>query len=155
MRNLLSKFSLKTQTPVLIVNPPAEFAEGLAEFEAATEVHGVPDAGTKYGFALLFAKDAAELEKYAPAVLNSYEGDAVLWFAYPKKTSKKYNSDLSRDEGWRVLGNAGLEPVSQIAVDDDWSAVRFRAVGYIKKMIRPEGGMLSEAGRARAKKDKK
>ena len=155
MGTLLSKLNHKEHNPVAVMNAPAEFAEGLAEFKAAADVHPEPRAGLKYSFILLFAKDSAELAKYAPVVLKSFEGDAVLWFAYPKKSSKKYQSDLNRDEGWKILGDAGLEPVRQIAIDDDWSAVRFRNVSFIKKMTRSAEGTLSEAGRARAEKNKK
>jgi hypothetical protein len=34
--------------------------------------------------------------------------------------------------GWDVIRNAGFDSVRQIAIDEDWSALRFRHVEYIK-----------------------
>ncbi|WP_391118049.1 hypothetical protein [Psychrobacillus sp. L3] len=35
-----------------------------------------------------------------------------------------------------ILANEGFEPVRNIAIDEDWSALRFRKVENIKKMVR-------------------
>jgi len=35
-------------------------------------------------------------------------------------------TDLTRDIGWEVVERAGLNPVTQVSVDDTWSALRFR-----------------------------
>jgi hypothetical protein len=51
---------------------------------------------------------------------------------YPKGTSKCYTCDFNRDSGWDVIRNAGFDSVRQIAIDEDWSALRFRRVEYIK-----------------------
>jgi hypothetical protein len=52
------------------------------------------------------------------------EGDAIVWFAYPKGTSKKYKSQIDRDNGWNMLGHEGFEPVRMVAIDEDWSDSR-------------------------------
>jgi hypothetical protein len=57
----------------------------------------------------------------------------MLWFAYPKKSSVNYTCDFSRDTGWEILGRHGFEGVRMVAIDQDWSALRFRRVEYIKK----------------------
>jgi hypothetical protein len=67
------------------------------------------------------------------------EGDAVLWFAYPKRTSKRYKADFDRDHGWEVLRAAGFEPVRQVAIDADWSALRFRRSEFVKGARRITG----------------
>ena len=77
-------------------------------------------------------------------------GDAVLWFAYPKGSSKKYKCEFNRDTGWHVLGAAGFEPVRQVAIDQDWSALRFRRAGFIKDMKRRSCMALSDEGKSRA-----
>jgi hypothetical protein len=63
-------------------------------------------------------------------------GDGQLCFVYPKGSSKKFQCDFNRDTGWSVLGEKGFEPVHMVAIDDDWSALRFRRVEFIKKMTR-------------------
>lgn len=57
----------------------------------------------------------------------------LLWFAYPKGTSKKYKCDFNRDDGWEPLRKLGFDTVRQVAIDEDWSALRFRRVEFIKR----------------------
>jgi hypothetical protein len=46
----------------------------------------------------------------------------VLWVAYPKAN----RADINRDTLWPILGEYGMLPVAQVAVDEVWSALRFR-----------------------------
>ena len=59
------------------------------------------------------------------------KGDAIVWFAYPKGTSRKYQCDFNRDNGWDALKALGFDTVRQVAIDADWSALRFRRVEFI------------------------
>jgi hypothetical protein len=88
------------------------------------------------GFALSFVTRQAELDRASKALAAKAAGDALLWFAYPKGTSKKYRCDFNRDNGWTVLRKLGFDSVRQVAIDEDWSALRFRRVEFIK---RPKG----------------
>ena len=45
---------------------------------------------------------------------------------------------------------AGFEPVRQVAVDEDWSALRFRRAEFIKTLARHPDGAESTLGQARA-----
>ena len=45
------------------------------------------------------------------------------------------------------MGDAGFEPVRMVAIDEDWSAVRFRRVEFIKTMNRPEDVRLTKKKR--------
>ena len=56
-----------------------------------------------------------------------------MWFAYPKGSSKKYKSQINRDSGWEVFGREGFEPVRMVAIDEDWSAVRFRRLQFVNR----------------------
>jgi len=84
------------------------------------------------------------------AIAKKAQGDAVVWFAYPKGSSKKYKSEINRDAGWQVLGDAGFEPVRMVAIDEDWSAVRFRRADFIKSLTRGKEHRMSAQGKARA-----
>jgi hypothetical protein len=88
----------------------------------------------------------------AKAIAKKASGDAVVWFAYPKGSSKKYKSEITRDHGWQILGELGFEGVRAIAIDEDWSAIRFRRVEFIKVMKRGHKGMMSAPGKARLAK---
>jgi hypothetical protein len=61
--------------------------------------------------------------------------DAKFWIAYPKLTSK-IASDLSRDKNWDFVSDYGFEAVRMIALDNVWSAGRFKKpeVGIKKKI---------------------
>jgi hypothetical protein len=84
-------------------------------------------------FGLSFVTQIAELHRLSRKLSAKAAGDAILWFAYPKGTSKKYSCDFNRDDGWEVLRQAGFDSVRQVAIGDDWSALRFRRVEFIKQ----------------------
>ncbi|WP_199200099.1 hypothetical protein, partial [Kosakonia sp. H7A] len=77
-----------------------------------------------------------ELDARLQALANHCPGDAVLWIAYPKQTSRRYRCEFNRDSGWDRAGELGLEPVRMVAIDADWSALRLRRVQYIKQLKR-------------------
>ena len=53
--------------------------------------------------------------------------DPKFWVAYPKLTSK-IASDLNRDCNWDQISDLGFEVVSEIAIDNVWTAVRFKKI---------------------------
>jgi len=77
---------------------------------------------------LVFAKDRAALEASLPNTLAVLRDDAILWLAYPKLTSP-LAGDLHRDVIRESVPSHGLDTVSQIAVDTNWSALRLKRVG--------------------------
>jgi hypothetical protein len=81
---------------------------------------------------LAFVTRKSEVDALAKAVAARTPGDAIVWFAYPKGTSKKYTCDFNRDTGWDALRAAGFDTVRAVAIDEDWTALRFRRVEYIK-----------------------
>jgi len=131
MTPLFRKLNLKDQQQLWVLHAPASFEPELAAL-MGVQVHRSLDEGSEVGFALAFVANQAALEAVVPALVERAPGDAVLWFAYPKLSSKRFQSDLNRDEGWAILGTAGLRPVRQVAIDEDWSAVRFRRHEYVK-----------------------
>lgn len=101
-------------------------------------------------FMMLFVSKQKELDEYIPLLAGKLQQNGVLWFCYPKGTSKKYTSEINRDTGWQLLGDLGFEPVRAVAVDKDWSALRFRRVEQIKKMTRSFA--MSEEGKKKVNK---
>jgi hypothetical protein len=91
-----------------------------------TEILGDASRARTGGDAIIAfaAKDThldAALEAISPYVL----GDRPSWIAYPKK-SGPLRSDLDRDLVNRRGHGRGMRAVAQIALDDTWSALRFR-----------------------------
>jgi hypothetical protein len=153
MTPLFNKLNLKGQTEIVVLNAPESFERELDALEGVT-VHRDPSALEWVEFALAFVITTAELIAAADAVLPKAQGDAVVWFAYPKGTSKRYKCEFNRDSGWAPMGAAGFEGVRQVAIDEDWSALRFRRVEHIKSMKRDASRAATEQGKARvAKKD--
>ncbi len=74
-----------------------------------------------------FVKNRADYDAKIPPLLKAIRADAIFWIAYPKLTSK-LAGDLSRDVIHRDSPALGLDCVSQIAIDDDWSAMRMKRV---------------------------
>jgi hypothetical protein len=72
--------------------------------------------------AVLFATDAASLTGALAKHAGQLRAPGVLWIAYPKAG----RSDLKRDTLWPMLRPYDLRPISQVAIDDTWSALRFR-----------------------------
>jgi hypothetical protein len=58
-------------------------------------------------------------------VLKRVPDTAILWVAYPKSSSE-LAADLSRDVIHALALRYGLDTVSQIAIDEDWSALRLK-----------------------------
>lgn len=129
MTDVFKKLNFKGQDPILVLAAPGAFEDERDAMAGETAVHRAPKPGASYGFVLAFAPMKADLLSEAKAVLRAAARDAVLWFAYPKQTSKRYTSDINRDLCAAALKPLGLQPVRQIAIDDDWSALRFKLNG--------------------------
>jgi hypothetical protein len=147
MTPLFKKLNLGTQPGIHVLNAPASFEPELAALDGVAVKRSI--AGRSY-FALAFVVTQAELDAASAKLAKACEGDAVLWMAYPKATSKTYECDFNRDVGWLALGAAGFEPVRAVAVDEDWSALRFRRVEHIKTMARNPASTISRAGKRKA-----
>lgn len=148
----IKKLQYKLQSQVLIVNAPAEFEPVLEEWKEMAEIMTEAPKGLCFSLVMIFVKTEKEVGTAAKKYLKSLEPDAVFWMVYPKKSSKKYKAQIHRDSGWTALGVHGFEPVSLVSLDEDWSALRFRKVDYIKTLSRRESMMLSESGKSRKAK---
>lgn len=133
---MLKKLNYKGQQPAFIMNLPKgghPLSSYFGEFGMITNDLA---QNQSIEFCVIFVWEISHIEHYAPIVGNNALGDAVIWFAYPKKSSKKYQSNINRDFGWKPLGKYRLEGVRQVAIDEDWSALRFRKLEYIKTLRR-------------------
>jgi hypothetical protein len=58
------------------------------------------------------------------AAARQLAADRLAWIAYPK--AGQLDTDLNRDVLGKLLEEEGVRPVRQIALDEVWSALRFR-----------------------------
>ena len=114
-----AKLQIKPGQKVAVVNLPSNvnLDVDLASGEGADAV-------------LVFARNQAELKEHMSPAIEAARVDRVSWIAYPK--AGKLDTDLNRDVLWKLLDGNGIRPVRQIAIDDTWSAMRFRP-GQLKR----------------------
>lgn len=128
--SLAKKLLLKPGYRAAIVNAPAAYTERLQPLpEGAQLVDALQSA---LDFVQVFVRNAAELEQVGPAALKAVKPDGLLWVCYPKGGAKA-GTDLNRDILWARMSSEGLAGVSMVAIDDTWSAMRFRPADRVGK----------------------
>jgi len=126
--SLSQKLQLKLDQRLLLLNPPQGYATHLA-----SELAGVPllaESQEQMEAVLLFINNLAEVSRLAPEAIRLVLPDGLLWIAYPKGGSR-IKTDVNRDILWQTLEPTGWRPVRQIALDEIWSAMRFRPAGQV------------------------
>ena len=112
---LRSKLQLGYGQYLEVLDAPADVQPELADLSGAER------AGL-----LVFVKSQADVARHAEALADAAaEPDGLAWAAYAKRSSG-VETDITRDRGWEALRAVGLQPVRQVAIDDTWSALRFR-----------------------------
>jgi hypothetical protein len=124
LQNVLEKLQLKDEKNLLIQGLPSSVEKQFAKLSFAKNVTPLLKS-RKIDFALVFAISQKQLKDILSDVLPALHADAKLWIAYPKLTSK-IASDLSRDANWDCVTKQGFETVRSIALDNVWTALRFK-----------------------------
>ena len=148
MADVWGKLNLKDHDEIVVVNAPASFEPEIKALDGVT-VKRKPADVKEIAFFLGFVTTQKEVDDLARVVAKKSVPDVVVWFAYPKSTSKKYTSDISRDTGLQALGEAGFEPVRMVAIDEDWTGKRFRRVSFIKNLTRNPRALVSKEAKKR------
>ncbi len=131
MTNVFDKLNLRDRQEMVVLNAPESFQAEMAQLPAVTIRRDLASE-TEAGFLLAFVTRKSEVDALSEQVAAKAKGDAVVWFAYPKGSSKKFKCDFNRDTGWDVLKAAGFDTVRAVAIDEDWTGLRFRRVEFIK-----------------------
>jgi hypothetical protein len=136
-----------TASRLVVIDPPQGFLDSFpAPHSTRIEDELHPDSP----WVLCFATTLEQVERFGQLLASLTTEDPVVWCAYPKASSKRYRCEFNRDSGWESIGHAGFEPVAQVAIDEDWSAIRFRQTRHIKTLSRTHLTAISEEGRRRA-----
>lgn len=122
MNTILRKLRYEDHQNALVLNAPERFRIEVAD---ANLLYDVTDREGHFDFILLFVHNHAEADRLGPVAAGSGRYDALLWIAYPKGGASG-DTDINRDHGWESLLALGLRPVAQAAIDETWSALRFR-----------------------------
>jgi len=132
MNELLKKLNYKGYKRIALIKPEESFIKAISEELREVIIDNEIDQRYAYDFILIFVKTVKEVDHYSPRALHNLSADGILWFCYPKKNSKKYSSELERDRGWKMLNDLGFYGIKMVAIDEDWSGMRFRNIKYIK-----------------------
>ncbi len=149
MNRLFRKLNFKDQKQIIAINTPPSFQVILNEMVGLALVIQDPQQTVNIEFVIAFMTQQYEIDRTIRLIAPKLAEDAIVWFCYPKGSSKKYKCDFNRDTGWEIMGNFGMEAVRQVAIDEDWSALRFRAVRFISKITRRESFALTEEAKKR------
>jgi hypothetical protein len=143
---VIKKLQFKDEgQPVCILHAPPAYNEIKKAFRG--DVHEEAK-NEDYPFVQAFGTSNEELQALAKTAASVTKENGLLWLCYPKKSSKTYKgSDCSRESVAGMLAAEGYEPVRQVAIDEDWSALRFRKAEHIKSMVRKFA--ITEKGKER------
>ena len=114
------RLQVKGQRRLAVIGAPRGLERVIGAREARCDV-------SEADVVLVFAPNRARLDALLPSVLATAPPSAILWLAYPKLSSR-LTTDLSRDIIHALAPEHGLDTVSQIAIDEDWSALRLKRV---------------------------
>ncbi len=120
--------STKTIAQKLLIKPDTtvwtssgDYLELIGPLPDGVRVSDRPEDATTV---LLFVESAESLREVLSTYRDSLSRPASVWVAYPKGN----RADINRDTVWPILGDYRMNPVSQVAIDEVWSAMRFRAL---------------------------
>src|SRR5215471_4438122 len=122
----IRKLGIKSKQSLIMLNTPEGYAEQISIL-LPPEVAFVTSASQTSNFDIViqFVNNKAEVEKEIPKALEKVKSGGRLWIAYPKQSSK-VPTDINRDILWKIFPNSEWRPVTQISIDEVWSALRFR-----------------------------
>jgi hypothetical protein len=116
-KSVAAKLLIKPATTVWSSHP-----DRLTLLEPLPDDVRVVDHPEEAATAVVFGDDAQSLRRVVAAHAGQLAQSGSVWVAYPKGN----RTDINRDSVWPILTEHGLRPIGQVALDDVWSALRFR-----------------------------
>jgi len=130
---MAKKLRLAPEHHVAVLNAPDGYLAQLQPGPADIKTELQPN--TTYDAVLLFVKDVADLRRLGPPAIQAAKPNGLLWITYPKGGHTKGMTDLPATPSWvqrdvlgEITSETGYKAVSFVAVDDQWTALRFKRV---------------------------
>ena len=117
------KIKLLPGSTALIINAPKEYLDRLSPVKFDILPDNIKQG--KYDFIQVFGSKKSELEQLVKKYSLSGKYDCLLWISYPKGGGK-IKSDINRNVVWEIAELVGMQCVTQVAIDETWSALRCR-----------------------------
>lgn len=130
---LAKKLRLTPGCTALVMNAPDGYLDMLRPGPDDITTSPQPERG--YDVVVLFVKNAEELGRLGATAIKAARDSGLLWVVYPKGGQTVGATDLPATPWWMrrdVLGEVtsvkGYRPVAFVAVDETWTALRFKRV---------------------------
>ncbi len=126
MQDIIKKFKFRDKA--IVLNAPDDLEQEFLKNGFGTAF----DKKAQSANTLVFINNNKQFLHFLNTQLKKIEPDSVLWFAYPKGTSK-VKTDINRDTIRTTGEEFGITTVAAISINDTWSALRFRPVDMVGK----------------------
>jgi len=125
------KLRLAAGQRVAILNAPAGYLARLSPGPA--DISSEVQPSQTYDVVQLFVNSVEELRRLGPPAIRAVKPNGLLWVTYPKGGQTRGLTDLPATPWWTqrdVLGEitsvTGYKPVAFVAIDDNYTALRFK-----------------------------
>jgi len=123
VKPISQKLLVKPGMTLAVVDVPAGFAASLVLPEDVTLAEGLTSSAD---VTVVFVESLGTLQEQLEALEVLERPDAIVWVAYPKGRPKE---EINRDSVFEQTRSDGRwNTVSQVAVDETWSALRIKRV---------------------------
>lgn len=130
---LAKKLRLAAEHRVAVLNAPDGYLAQLNPGPADISTELRHDEA--YDAVLLFVKDVDELRRLGPPAIRATKPNGLLWITYPKGGKRGGVTALPATPSWvqrdvlgEITSETGYKPVAFVAVDETWTALRFKRV---------------------------
>ena len=129
MTDLSKKLQIKPGKHWLFFNAPDNYLTFIEPLPKGVKFSLEPEG--EFDGAQLFVKNTAELISSLKIIMPVLQPDSVFWISYPKKSSG-IQSDLEMMGSWDELGKYNYRCVASAAVNETWTALRFKLLEKTK-----------------------
>ncbi len=121
---VLQKLRMKSGQRAVVVGAPESVRAAVTDVPEGVDLS--ESLAGQFDFILCFVTTKLQAEQMAPSLKAAMKPGAILWLSYPK--GKSMPTDLNRDVLFAAMKAHGLQAVSNVAIDEVWSALRFKVV---------------------------
>jgi len=129
-QKIQKKIRLAPGIPALIVNAPPAYLKLMQPLAFDTKIDN--PQSRKYDFIQVFGEERSELEQLVKKYYCSGKYDCLFWICYPK-VGGKIKSNINRNVVWMIAEGIGMQCVTQVAIDETWTAMRCRPSEMVGK----------------------
>ena len=122
-KTLAQRLAIKEGKTVLVVDPPRGYLGRLGALPKGARL--VKSPSEPIDIIQVFVADQEELEAQLARLKGAMAPGGMLWVSYHKGSSG-IPTDINRDTIRAYASAIGLQAVAQVAIDDDWSALRLK-----------------------------